>query len=543
MSWIDALRRISGVSRISRQIHARPARAHVAPYFQPATEVSLIAVATFFSVIFAFIGGFYLAVFKQYFISYLFIVIVPLLALTLWSTPDTRGIRNHALRAYFLATVASLILWPNYLAIAVPGLPWMALSRLLLFVCCILFLISIAFSAQNREIIKETLQQHSAMRTLLLMFLAIQLVTLPLSSDIGDSLNKLFSYYIYWIFVFFISLIVFQEEKAVVRWSQILLFGAFVLCVITVREVQIGRILWAGHIPSFLQVDDPVVQRILSLVKMRAGEYRAKATFSTPLSFAEFMVLVIPFAMSRMMNAKRLIMRFVFAAFIVFMIWAIIATGSRLGMIGLAITMLGYALLWGIRRRNLRRTDLLGPTVVMLYPALLILFSAAVMSSNRLYVMFIGGGQHQASNEAREVMMARGIPMIVKNPIGHGPGRGGQTLGYTNPAGQLTIDNYFLNIGLEYGVIGLISFFGLIIGAIYIGVRTYLTSRRPDAEYAGAAALALGAYFVIKTVLSQSQNQPFMFMMIAMVLAISYRHTRIGAQPGRREAPEPQQGA
>lgn len=539
MSWIDAMRRISGVSRISRQIHAKPARAHVAPYFQPATEISLIAIATFFSIILAFVAGYYLAIFKQYFISYLFIVLVPLLALTLWSTPDTKGIRNHALRAYFLATVASLILWPNYLAIAVPGLPWMALSRILLFVCCVLFLISIAFSAQNRGVIRGILEQHSGMRTLLLMFLAIQLVTLPMSSDIGDSLNKLFSYYIYWIFVFFICLIVFQEEKAVVRWSQILLFGAFVLCVITVREVEISRVLWAGHIPSFLQIDDPVVERILTS-RARAGDYRAKATFSTPLSYAEFMVLVIPFAMSRMMNAKQMVMRFMFAAFIVFMIWAIIATGSRLGMIGLAITILGYALLWGIRRRNLRRADLLGPTVVMLYPALLLLFSAAVLSSNRLHVMFIGGGQHQASNEAREVMMARGIPMIVKNPIGHGPGRGGQTLGYTNPAGQLTIDNYFLNIGLEYGVIGLISFFGLILGAIYIGVRTYLTARRPDAEYAGAAALALGAYFVIRTVLSQSQNQPFMFMMIAMVLAISYRHSRIGAEQERRDAPQPQ---
>lgn len=539
MSWIDALRRISGVSRISRQIHASPPRAHVAPYYQPATEVSLIAVATFFSVIFAFVGGYYLAIFKQYFISYLFIVIVPLLALTLWSTPDTRGMRNHALRAYFLATVASLILWPNYLAIAVPGLPWMALSRLLLFICCILFLISIAFSAQNRGIIRETLQQHPIMRTLLLMFLAIQLVTLPFSTQITESINHLFNTYVYWIFVFFISLIVFQEEKAVVRWSQILCLAAFVLCVITVREVQLGKVLWAGHIPSFLQIDDPVIERIMA-GRFRAGEYRVKATFMTSLSYAEFLVLVVPFVMSRMMNAKRLIMRFVFAAFIIFMIWAIIATGSRLGMIGLAITILGYALLWGIRRRNLRRADLLGPTVVMLYPALLMLFSVAVLSSNRLHVMFIGGGEHKASNEAREVMMARGIPMILKNPIGHGPGRGGQTLGYTNPSGQLTIDNYFLNIGLEYGIIGLISFFGLIIGATYIGVRTYLTSRRPDAEYAGAAALALGAYFVIKTVLSGTQNQSIMFMLIAMVLAISYRHSRIDAQPGRHHAPEPQ---
>src|SRR3546814_15894834 len=75
---------------------------------------------------------------------------------------------------------------------------------------------------------------------------------------------------------------------------------------------------------------------------------------------------------------------------------------------------------------------------------------------------------------------------------------------------MLTIDSYYLSIGLDYGVLGFIAFHGMIIYAIYVCVRIYLTVRDEEATIAAPLAMALGIYFIIKAVLSQPQNQPFL---------------------------------
>src|SRR3546814_13230045 len=95
-------------------------------------------------------------------------------------------------------------------------------------------------------------------------------------------------------------------------------------------------------------------------------------------------------------------------------------------------------LLIGIRRRAIFRNDLVGPSMIALYPALLAAFMGALLASRRLYVMFLGGGQHQASNDARESMFQSGIPMILKHQWGFGADRGAAALGYPTPAGQIT---------------------------------------------------------------------------------------------------------
>src|SRR3546814_6082195 len=63
-------------------------------------------------------------------------------------------------------------------------------------------------------------------------------------------------------------------------------------------------------------------------------------------------------------------------------------------------------------------------------------------------------------------------------------------------------------------------------GAIYLCVRVYLTSSESEARIAAPVAIALGAYFVIKSVLSQSQNQFIMYAFVGVALALNYRFYR-----------------
>src|SRR3546814_5710741 len=89
--------------------------------------------------------------------------------------------------------------------------------------------------------------------------------------------------------------------------------------------------------------------------------------------------------------------------------------------------------------------------------------------------------------------------MILKNPWGFGADQGAAALGYLTPAGEITLDSYYLTIGLDYGVAGFIAFYGMLLAAIYLCVRVYLTSSESEARIAAPVAIALGAYFVIKS--------------------------------------------
>src|SRR3546814_14839267 len=79
-----------------------------------------------------------------------------------------------------------------------------------------------------------------------------------------------------------------------------------------------------------------------------------------------------------------------------------------------------------------------------LYPAALAGFMGLLLASRRLYVMFIGGGQHQASNDARTSMYQDGIPLILSNPWGFGANQAAAALNYRLPSGMPTIASHYL---------------------------------------------------------------------------------------------------
>src|SRR3546814_3003931 len=107
-----------------------------------------------------------------------------------------------------------------------------------------------------------------------------------------------------------------------------------------------------------------------------------------------------------------------------------------------------------------------------------------LLASRRLYVMLIGGGQHQASNDARTSMYQDGIPLMLSNPWGFGANQGAAALNYRLPSGMLTIDSYYLSIGLDYGVLGLIAFYGMLLYSPSVRVRIYLTVADVEASIA-----------------------------------------------------------
>lgn len=164
---------------------------------------------------------------------------------------------------------------------------------------------------------------------------------------------------------------------------------------------------------------------------------------------------------------------------------------------------------------------MLGPFLIMMTPFGLLAFAGLYVSSPRLRAMTLGGGEHQASTDSRIEMWWMGLPRILERPLfGHGSGLGAETLGFTNPAGILTIDSYWLSALLEFGLVGALALLAMLVWTIKAGFLAYLQPKRGINELGAPIAVALIAFLIIKLVLSQSDNHVFVFVMMAMMVAI-----------------------
>ena len=98
-------------------------------------------------------------------------------------------------------------------------------------------------------------------------------------------------------------------------------------------------------------------------------------------------------------------------------------------------------------------------------------------------------------------------------------------LGRVNPAWTPTIDTYYLLVALDYGILGFIAYYGMVLWAIYAsGKQAFLSvGRDRDFSMFTPIAISLCTFFVIKSVFSQEGNHPLVFMMMGAIVALIYR--------------------
>src|SRR3546814_9768945 len=71
--------------------------------------------------------------------------------LVIWALPETDWAPTKTLAWLLIAFLIALPLWPNYLAIALPGMPWITLLRIIGAPMILLLLIALSVSAEFRR--------------------------------------------------------------------------------------------------------------------------------------------------------------------------------------------------------------------------------------------------------------------------------------------------------------------------------------------------------------------------------------------------------
>jgi hypothetical protein len=490
------------------------------------SRLAIILTASIAALIFCFVYGFFFALFAPYLIALFAVPVLALLVMAIWALPDSERAPTYLIEIFFFTFFISLIIWPNYLALSLPGLPWITMIRLTGFPLLAVMFLCASTSPRFRSEMADVLRSAPWVWKLLCVFVVIQFLSIGISKSIPVSINKFIVYQITWTTIFFASCYVFSKEGRAERW-------AFLLCICTVFigllgfwEHRIGYIPWAGHIPSFLKIEDEAVQRILAgTARAAIGIHRVQSTATTSLGMAEMIAMSTPFFIHILIYKKNLLIKAACAISLLFLFNILSYSQSRLGMVGFFLSILFSLLFWGATNWWKDRRSLFGPAVVLSYPLMFCGFIVSSFFVGRLRNMVWGNAAHQPSNEGRMMQYELGFSKFIKNPFGYGVGQGAETLGVYNRAGVMTIDTYYILILLEYGLIGFIAYYLMWILGIARGVKSL---RQPKAytsnnSYAVPAIISLINFVIIKSIFSNQDNHPTAYMMLGLIVAISAR--------------------
>ena len=478
----------------------------------------------------AALHGLIFGVTSTYFLVELLIPVVIVSFIAIGLLPENGVAFERTIAFLFFSFITVLAVWPDYLALSLPGLPWLTAIRLIGIPLSLIFLISLSQSGAYRAGLNATLRSSGMAWKFLLAFFVIAAITLPLSETPIISLNKYIVALYSWLVIFFVAICVLQKSGQARYFAQLLWATTIISCLVGLQEYRHSVVPWAGHIPSFLKIEDPIIAKILTgAARTALGVYRVQSKFTTSLSFAEFLVLVMPFLIHFTLNGRGYIERIAAGITIPLVIFVIIKTDSRLGVVGLILSVLGYAFFWAFRRWQRDKRSIFAPFVVIGYPAFSIFLLLSSFFVGRLRNAIWGSGAYQASNDARKTQVADGLEIIARQPWGHGIGRAAETLGYADLEGVLTIDSYYLSVALEVGVLGFIAYYGAFMLTIWQGVKVSLdASETEQTAWLTPTLLALVNYVVIKSILSQQENHPLAFAILGLALVLIHQ-TKISA--------------
>lgn len=472
----------------------------------------------------------------------------PLLILTaivIWMLPDLDVRIDRQMIVLFLVFFFTMTVWPIYLALSLPGLPWITLGRVSLFALLAIAIFAFAQSKRLRDESVDILFARPFLGWVFVAWVVVQAISLPLAPSPFGTMNRWLMNQIYWNFMFVIAAWVFAHSGAPKRFMQLLLWIAMIVCGLMIWEYHRGELPWADYIPPWLIADPEFVARVLA-PQARAGDglYRARSVFTVSLTASEFLCMALPFVIHAMIRSKSFRKRVALVGLYVLVLTGMWLTNARSAWVGFALAHATYFAYFTWRRwKNYRDGgDMLGPTLMMAVPAAVAVFAVATLTWPRLRVRVLGGEQHQGSNNARETQYEMMWPHLKRNPFGHGAGNGGEILGFANGDGVYTVDAYPINLLLDYGVLGLMAFFTLFGFAVFLSFRTAL--RTPDHEEEGQLAAPCGAalfnFIIVKLVLSIESSHYIAYCLLGLAAALTWRDIRGRTLEVKRKSPPAQ---
>ncbi len=465
--------------------------------------------------------------------------LVALFLLALWIAPDLDTDLDRTIRRGHFAVIAFFMIWPSYIALDLPGVPWISFERLIMFALAAITLYALATSSRLRGEFAEVLQADTGFFRAFLIWTVIQLAMVAVAQF--QTAGRFVNYLLFWNFLLMLTAWLVSKPGYARKLFWLLLIANALQAIFALLELHNGKPIWTDYIPPFLGID-PTIMEKLHFGYVRSGELRVKSIFLTSTGYAEFIGMAAPLALWAVLHAPN-VRRFLAAIALLYLLfYAGLLTQARTAMVGFTIAVPVFMALWVVRRyirKGASQRDVLSSGMLWLAPAGLAVFAAAIMFIPRLRVRVLGGSQHRKSNAGREAQWDMAIPKIFENPLGYGVDKIESAVPFYNWAGVFTIDSYPIILLIEYGVLGFLAYIVMFGAAVYLGARTYVLGESREELLAGAFAVSILCYMVSRVVVATGPAPTLAFAYAGIVLGLWWRHRQRVPKPPPKPAVEP----
>jgi len=242
-------------------------------------------------------------------------------------------------------------------------------------------------------------------------------------------------------------------------------------------------------------------------------------SFPHPLAFGSFLAAALVLSMLVYFNRPKISVTLIVAFIGVLCLLGIFVStsrGAQASLVGGAAV--GLVLIIARDYRRIASKEKLLAFLLLFLPVFLVV-SVGVAAIG--YVLVKGDSENQEKSAMlRVAQLGMSVPLIEKRPIlGYGAGQAAATLGMK----AKTVDNYYLTVALESGLVGLALFLGILGYFLLQSVKSYMKCRHPY-------FLVMAVFFTVVStqllVLSLKQTLPLLYIGFAIYLVI--HRNRIG---------------
>ncbi|MCW6508571.1 O-antigen ligase family protein [Lichenifustis flavocetrariae] len=443
----------------------------------------------------------------------------------LWTLPDLRSVPSRLARRSFVPFLVATVCTPFYLAIIIPGVPFISVRRFFLYIFVGALVITICGSSKYRTLLINRLKAAPLLFYMTAGYYALIVATFPVSVAPSSTINVLVQYTMTW-YLPFLAVIIFVEKGAnIVGLLKVMLFCMIIDFVLGGIEFHVQKPFMFQLLPASSRayiIENTPMYAGAETGSFRDGIYRATAAYSIGLSWAEMVAMVAPVAAYFLIHGDSGRHRLLGLVSFIAGFLSLTYSGSRGGYVCSMVALSVFLIIWAIRKIRLHPESLSGGIALFLTSGTVTIVAAAVTFVNKFHVMVFGNGTTQLSDQGRVQQWATAWPKIFQSPLwGHGFGTASVAGEFvTGGRGQATMDDYRINLLLDNGVLGFGLFFGMIAVAVWISFRIYITNKSPLAATGAAIGCALIAYAVDRTTTSQTENNTLLLILIGLVFAL-----------------------
>lgn len=268
---------------------------------------------------------------------------------------------------------------------------------------------------------------------------------------------------------------------------------------------------------GLLPVTDEYAQEAM-LSKIRDSGYRIQSSFDHPLTYAQFLVCVIPILIASFFQYKGIIFRGVSVAAVLLALGSAWLTGSRSGVALSVMSVLGMGVLVLVIQFFQRKVRL-GVVIISIFGIALMAVSAIFLIDHLLLLVAGRSAAEASSTSARLLMLKRAIPLVLNSPlVGNGVNQAATLIGFVGARGVLTVDSLLISFAVESGVIALLAYVFSVLAGFIHAVRNSLGESREDSILQLGFATSLILFLMTSVTLSLTGNMYFLAFLFAMVI-------------------------